>query len=457
MIAVSCLAFLASVGSAAPQAHFIPNPNPAAEAGFGMRLAQTGPALAVGVPHDTLADAPGHVDLFRRTGDGWMFSHSLAAADGFDGNGFGTLLELRGSTLFVSAPRDDDGGERSGSIYIYQLSGPTPTLLQKFRATPSVPFAQFGLDLAVSSDGNTIVAGASEETNSSGFSAGAVYIFERGEDGLFAQVARFAPPPGSSGNFFARSVAIRGDTIVVGVPGADGGQSASGRVDVYRRSGGAWSASGSVLPLVAIHNATFGQSVSLGGDRLVVSSLMPSAEGLMGRTFVFHAVGSGFAFEFEVFPEVVNANSAFGYPSLLSADGLRLTCGAMDDSSVLTGAGSVHLFTLGAGGPVQTHALYSTSPQVSETFGAALRRVGGTVWVAAPNRDAAPMISNAGAVYGFDLFASADLNEDGGVDGVDMAILLAAWGASDPSIGDVNGDGAVNGVDLSALLAAWGG
>lgn len=48
----------------------------------------------------------------------------------------------------------------------------------------------------------------------------------------------------------------------------------------------------------------------------------------------------------------------------------------------------------------------------------------------------------------------ADRNGDGKVDGADLAILLASWGAG--TSGDINGDGLTNAADLSILLASWG-
>lgn len=45
-----------------------------------------------------------------------------------------------------------------------------------------------------------------------------------------------------------------------------------------------------------------------------------------------------------------------------------------------------------------------------------------------------------------------DLNGDGMVDGIDLAILLAGWGT--PS-GDLDGDAIVTGSDLAMVLAAW--
>lgn len=49
---------------------------------------------------------------------------------------------------------------------------------------------------------------------------------------------------------------------------------------------------------------------------------------------------------------------------------------------------------------------------------------------------------------------AADVNNDGHVNGGDLAILLGGWGSN--SIGDINHSGLVDAVDLAMLLAAWG-
>jgi hypothetical protein len=52
----------------------------------------------------------------------------------------------------------------------------------------------------------------------------------------------------------------------------------------------------------------------------------------------------------------------------------------------------------------------------------------------------------------------ADLNDDGVVNGIDLAILLGAWGRCPPKAAcdaDLNGNGTVNGIDLAMLLSAW--
>jgi len=48
----------------------------------------------------------------------------------------------------------------------------------------------------------------------------------------------------------------------------------------------------------------------------------------------------------------------------------------------------------------------------------------------------------------------ADLNDDGRVDGADLALLLGGWGQPGPT--DLNGSGTTDGADLSILLSSWG-
>lgn len=50
----------------------------------------------------------------------------------------------------------------------------------------------------------------------------------------------------------------------------------------------------------------------------------------------------------------------------------------------------------------------------------------------------------------------ADINGDGAVNGLDLTVLLGAWGSGAPAA-DIDDNGIVDGLDLSQLLAAWTG
>lgn len=57
-----------------------------------------------------------------------------------------------------------------------------------------------------------------------------------------------------------------------------------------------------------------------------------------------------------------------------------------------------------------------------------------------------------------DLPILGDLNGDGLVNGIDLAVVLGTWGpcGSGSCIADINRDGVVNGADLSIVLGNWG-
>ena len=79
-----------------------------------------------------------------------------------------------------------------------------------------------------------------------------------------------------------------------------------------------------------------------------------------------------------------------------------------------------------------------------------------------PDDDEEPLPRTYGLHYLLELACTAvpcraDLNGDGIVDGVDLGLLFAAWGACPGSCpADLDGDGTVDGQDLGGLFVGWG-
>ncbi len=73
--------------------------------------------------------------------------------------------------------------------------------------------------------------------------------------------------------------------------------------------------------------------------------------------------------------------------------------------------------------------------------------------------DGGPLKGNFGSLGTLQFAPPAvieDLNDDGAVDGGDLALLLSAWGDCTLCPSDINQDGTVDGADLTLLLVAWG-
>jgi len=66
------------------------------------------------------------------------------------------------------------------------------------------------------------------------------------------------------------------------------------------------------------------------------------------------------------------------------------------------------------------------------------------------------LLSQRASWFATPLPITGDLNADGIVNGVDLAILLGSWGPCAGCVADINGDGTVNGGDLAVLLGNWG-
>lgn len=115
----------------------------------------------------------------------------------------------------------------------------------------------------------------------------------------------------------------------------------------------------------------------------------------------------------------------------------------------------------GKGTDLWTAGTVTVSAASSKSRAQAVAACGGFVWVWQDGGTGTSDI--VGARVGTDgtlgdppSAPAGDLNGDGAVNGLDLTVLLAAWGSAGGSA-DINGDGAVNGLDLIALLAAWTG
>jgi hypothetical protein len=123
----------------------------------------------------------------------------------------------------------------------------------------------FGQSVAIS--GNTIVVGAPTE-----FGAGAAYVYTMPENGweTATETAELLPTDGDDGDQFGASIAISGDTIVVGAPGAAGGGAAY--LFTLPASGGTDYDSKELQPSGAPAYAEFGASVASSGTQVVVGA-----------------------------------------------------------------------------------------------------------------------------------------------------------------------------------------
>jgi hypothetical protein len=168
---------------------------------------------------------------------------------------------------------------------------------------------RFGESLALAED--TLVVGAPGDSGSAvevaglpsaqALEAGAAYVFVR-EGGVWTQQARLVPLEGRAGDRFGSSVAVAGDTVVVGAPGAEAGPAVdAGVAHVFVRSAaGQWSQQGALRASNARAQNEFGSSLALHGEAVLVGAPREDsgASGVNPGSTSATAVDSGAAYLF---------------------------------------------------------------------------------------------------------------------------------------------------------------
>ena len=225
-------------------------------------------------------------------------TQKIMADDGKAGDLFGWTTAVDNNTLVIGAWRSDGVGPNSGSAYVYELSIEPPIRWQmtaKLVAGDEAAGDFFGFSVAIS--GDTIVVG-SFLNDENGNDTGAAYIFERNAGGpnQWGQVAKLMAGDGEMDDFFGRGVAIDGDRVVIGADGdGDKGVNA-GAVYLFERNQdgpNAWGEVTKIVPEDGEAKDRFGYALDVDSDTLAVGAYLDDdAAENAGSVYIFNASSS---------------------------------------------------------------------------------------------------------------------------------------------------------------------
>ena len=193
----------------------------------------------------------------------------LTASDGAYGDHFGASVAVDGDTAVVGAYGDDNN---RGAVYVLTRQSGTWGEVAKLTASDKDAGDKFGSTVAV--DGDTVVVAAYGDDNYKG----SAYLFTKPASGDWAtatETAKLTASDRANYDWFGRSVAVDGDTVVVGVTFADGNSTSSGEIYVFTKPATGWSNATETAKLTASDGATadyFGDSVAIDGDTVVVGA-----------------------------------------------------------------------------------------------------------------------------------------------------------------------------------------
>lgn len=343
------------------------------DAGFGQAVAISGNRLVIGAGTETLPTGTfaGSAYVFVKGAGGWEYETRLTAPLGAAGDWFGTAVVMEGSTIAVGAPGDDtDAGVDAGSVVVFVRSGNQWAAQAMLVAVDAA--AGDGYGEALSLHGDTLVVGASGDDTAVGGNAGSAYVCRRSGE-VWVQEARLSPQDPGSGDEFGASVAVRGETVVVGAPGDNVPGLDSGSVYVFVRTAGSWLQSTKLKANDAASDDYFGYSVAFDGESIVVGAIWDdTAVGAnAGSVYVFGKSGDTWAQLVKLEAWDRQAEDRFGYS--LAIDGNTLLVGALrGDSASGIDLGSAYVF-------VRSGSVWSLQTKLAVTDGVGLHFFGSAV------------------------------------------------------------------------------
>ncbi|HPF38145.1 MAG TPA: hypothetical protein P5081_23030 [Phycisphaerae bacterium] len=236
--------------------------DPGLEFGGEVHVSVSGDSILVSGRSDVPAGA---VQVFRRVGEIWTLEASLTPSDGVSSTGFGASVALDGNLALIGADRDDEAGNNAGALYIFRRTG--DAWQEETKLTVSNPSPSRLLGESVAIDGDTLVGGAWGDASF----GGAAYVFRR-VNGNWDPEATLIASDRANSDYFGVSVAIDGDTIVVGAPRDDDIANNSGSAYVFQRVAGAWQEVQKLSASAPASADLFGQSVTIDGEFVIVGS-----------------------------------------------------------------------------------------------------------------------------------------------------------------------------------------
>lgn len=304
----------------------------------------------------------------------------LTASDAATGDFLGFSAAIDGDTAIAGATADDNaGGVDAGAAYVYFRSGGTFAQQAKLTASDAAASDRFGSDVAVS--GNTAVVGASQDDHAAGTDAGAAYVFFRSGT-VWSQQAKLVASDAAGSDFFGTSVAISGDTIVVGAFFSDNGGTDAGAAYVFTRSGTVWTQQQKLSPADIAGFSLFGSSVAVHADTAVVGRNGDST----GSAYVFTRSGVVWSQQQKLNASDAASGDQFGI-SVALENNTAVVGSYRDDNAGGSNAGSAYVFFRSGVVWSQQAKLTASDAAANDGLGQSVALSGDTAMIGAPGDD----------------------------------------------------------------------
>ncbi|MET0230679.1 MAG: hypothetical protein ABW186_07090 [Rhodanobacteraceae bacterium] len=321
--------------------------------------------------------APVVIHDYEVEGDRWVEAAQLESPGENPYASFAMAMVLDGDTAVVSSRGDRfDGTDNWNALYVYGRVAGGWEIVQRIESATPIP--TFGVTLAL--DGDRLAVG---DVNNMG-GPGRVVIYVR-SGGLWTEQATIQPDDSAPNDFFGTTLALSGATLAVGSPTAnDGIETRAGAAYVFADVGGSWQQQARLTAPTPFQDRAFGTSLALAGDTLLVGAQRPTGA---SDDVAFSFVRDGATWRYDAalsIPGAPDNDFQAGFEVALSADATVALVGAPAGTSG-TPAGEVYRFVRNEGAWSIASVLHGqTWPNGNDSFGGRIVISGSDALIAAP-------------------------------------------------------------------------
>lgn len=259
--------------------------DPAMHMIFGSAVALDNERIVIAADgHDQAGFDAGAAYIFDLKEGVWTETAKLMASDGFAGDRFGEEVDLYKDRVIIGARYNDDVEVNSGSVYIYEYNGVVWQESKIIAPDPALN-SVFGASVAIGANTAMISAELDDEA---GEDSGALYIYEY-KYGVWDFVEKLTADDTDSGDQFGNAIELFEGTLLVGAFMHDNPNENNGAIYRFEKIGDQWVEQERLISLDIAANDNFGQSLACTYNYIFVGAPQDDNDGLEnpGSVYIF--------------------------------------------------------------------------------------------------------------------------------------------------------------------------
>ena len=380
-----CITLIITCQSYAKQQKLLPHDGKA-EDQFGYSVAIDGTTALIGA---LKADAKNIQDsgaayVYSLGSAGWQQQAKLIAEPAYANDTLGGNVALKNHMAMLGVIGRDDQGENAGAVFAFEKEANLWSQTQILTAIDVKAGDAFGQSIALTE--RFIVIGA-PHSDALHKDSGSAYVYVRYKDTWQFQT-KLTAKDGAAGDLFGISVAIDGDTILVGADLNDERAEDAGAVYAYVFDGKQWNHQAKLVAKDGANTDIFGVRVALFGDTALISARRDDLEGVgtdAGAAYIFERTKDTWTQTQKLVGPDGKADDRFARGVALNKDTALIT--AMHHDANGNNAGALYVFKKQQGEWRYTSKIVANDGMAEDRFGWNIALTNKTAIIAVPHRD----------------------------------------------------------------------